>query len=159
MRQPRNLFAAGFVRVENVFGGVAEPAAAGTRIRLGGYLLATDTPAEGKVFVTIRPDDVDLEPGTATAGQNVFALRVERIEERGDGYALHTRGSLPITAFVSRSAQRRHQFGPGAAVRVHLPPGAVHVFPALGEDAASWREHGTSHDESVSNPQPKEMNS
>ncbi len=160
MRQPRNLFAAEFVRVENVFAGLAAPAAAGTRVRVGTCTLATDLSAEGKVFATVRPDDVDLEPGAAADGDNVFAVRVERLEERGDGYALHMRGELPITAFVSRSAQRRHRYGPGAAVRAHVPPGAVHVFPAVGEDGASWREPGTSGNEAVSKtqPQPKEMN-
>lgn len=141
MRQPRNLFAAEFVRVENVFAGTAERSAAGTRVRVGPFCLASETMAEGRVYATVRPDDVDVEPGTGSAGENGFEGSVERIEPRGDGYALYIRGSLPLVAFVSRSGQRRHGFRAGNPVRGHFPPGAVHVFPAVGEDAALWREH------------------
>ena len=142
MRHPNGLFAAEFVRTENVFGGVAESAAAGTRVRMGSLTLATDATAAGRVFATVRPDDVDVEPAaTATGGnENVFETTVSQVEVCGDGYMLRTCGALPLTAFVSRASNRRHQFEPGHSVRVHFPPEAVNVFTADGEDG--WHEHG-----------------
>ncbi len=130
MRQPQSRFAAEFVRSENILAGVA----AGTRIRVGETVLTSTASATGPVCVTIRPDDVEA---LTTAAADAFRATVVGIEARGDGYALHTQGVLPLTAFVSRSEYRRQQFEPGCSVWLRLPLAAVNVFAAGGDEPAN----------------------
>lgn len=137
LRRPNCLFAAGFVRAENTFSGVAEETGPQARIRLGEMTLQAEVAVRGAVFVTIRPDDVEVEPpgpSTAVAGPNRWQGKVERVEVRGDGYALRTAGALPIIAFVSRPQWRRCQYAPGSTVWLHLPPAVIHAFPASGAE-------------------------
>jgi ABC-type Fe3+/spermidine/putrescine transport system ATPase subunit len=137
LRRPNCLFAAGFVRSENTFAGVAAAAGPLAPIRLGPTTLLAAVPAPGALFVTIRPDDVEIEPPAAVgaaAPPNRWRATVERVEVRGDGYALQTAGALPITAFVGRPQWRRGQYAAGSVVDLHLPPSVIHAFPAAGAD-------------------------
>jgi ABC-type Fe3+/spermidine/putrescine transport system ATPase subunit len=133
LRRPNCLFAAEFVRAENIFAGQAESSGSGVTVRIGSVVLHADVLARGAVYVTCRPDDVAVSPadgaGDRDAGDSLPAT-VERVEVRGDGYALRTAGLLPITAFVSRPQWRQLGLGPGSRVHLHLAPGVVHAFPA-----------------------------
>jgi ABC-type Fe3+/spermidine/putrescine transport system ATPase subunit len=155
LRRPNCLFAAGFVRAENTFAGVADEMGPLACVRVDAVTLRAEVPVRGAVFVTIRPDDVEVEPPEAAKGAepNRWRATVERVEVRGDGYALHTMGALPITAFVSRPQWRRCQYAPGSAVSLHLPPPVIHTFPASGADrfGTGGYEGGRA---SVGEPQP-----
>jgi ABC-type Fe3+/spermidine/putrescine transport system ATPase subunit len=155
MRRPASLFAAEFVRTENVFAGVAETTPAGARVRLGPLSLATDCTASGKVYATIRPDDVDVltEGESRATAENLFHATVEQVKACGDGYEVRTTGALPLAAFVGRAAIRRHRLEPGCSVHVRLPPAAVNVFPAVGEEMSDWHEHGDSAIQSSRGPE------
>ena len=155
LRRPNGLFAAGFVRAENIFAGVADETGPLARLRLGTATLRAAVAFRGALYATIRPDDVEIEPPeAASVGEpNRWRATVERVEVRGDGYALHTMGALPITAFVSRPQWRRCQYAPGSAVSLHLPPPVIHTFPASGADrfGTGGYEGGRA---SVGEPQP-----
>jgi ABC-type Fe3+/spermidine/putrescine transport system ATPase subunit len=132
LRRPNCRFAAEFVRAENVFEGHAEAAGRQVPVRVGPVLLHADVPAPGTVSVTFRPDDVAVAKagGAGEAGADSLPAVVERIEVRGDGYALKTAGALAVTAFVSRPQWRELSLGPGSQVQLHLACGVVHVFGA-----------------------------
>lgn len=141
LRRPNGLFAAEFVRSENILRGVTEGVGAGTRIRVGDVVLAAAAAPPGAVCVTIRPDDIEVLPPEAVGGdgQNGFAATVERVEVRADGYALHTTGVLPLTAFVSRPQGRQFALGPGSRVGLRLPPACLHAFPAAPAAGSAGR--------------------
>jgi ABC-type Fe3+/spermidine/putrescine transport system ATPase subunit len=142
LRRPNCLFAAGFVRAENTFSGVAQEAGPLARVRVGAVTLHAAVGTPGALFATIRPDDVEVgSPEAPAAAPNSWQATVERVEVRGDGYALRTAGPLPIIAFVSRPQWRRCQYAPGSTVSLQLPPAAIHTFPA----AAAMRFGGGGH--------------
>jgi len=132
LRRPNCLFAAEFVRAENVFEGWAETVGTDVPVRVGPVTLHANVSARGAVRVTCRPDDVavGLPGGPAVAEADALAATVQSIEVRGDGFALKTVGTLAVTAFVSRPQWRALNLGPGSHVQLHLARGTVHVFGA-----------------------------
>lgn len=131
LRRPRSLFAAEFVRSENILRGHADGAAGAGRVRVGEVVLAVAQAPAGPVWVTLRPDDIEVLPPEATpAAANAFPATVEAVETRADGYALHTRGALALTAFVSRPQARDLAVEPGRRLALVLPPNCLNAFPA-----------------------------
>lgn len=135
LRRPNGRFAAEFVRSENILRGISDGAGAAACVRIGEVLLAVPAAPPGAVCVTIRPDDVDVLPPEAVCGaeRNGFAATVERVEVRAEGYAVHTVGRLPLTAFVSRPQERQYALRPGSRVGLRLPAHCLHAFPAAAD--------------------------
>lgn len=143
LRRPNGLFAAEFVRSENILRGVSAGTGASASVRIGEVVLDVLAAPSGAVCVTIRPDDIDVLPIEALRrdGRNEFAATVHRVEVRADGYAVHTAGALPLTAFVSRPQERQLALRPGSQVGLRLPASCLHAFP-LPADAAREERGG-----------------
>jgi ABC-type Fe3+/spermidine/putrescine transport system ATPase subunit len=147
LRRPSCLFAAEFVRSENILAGEAASAGERVPIRVGSVVLRASVSAPGPVYVTFRPDDVavTLDEGAGQAGGDGLPATVEEIEVRGDGYALRTCGALRLTAFVSRPQWRQLGLEPGSRVRLHLADGVVHAFADTGAAARDTGEPADCH--------------
>ena len=88
-------------------------------IALGELASATAT----KVVVGVRPEDLSIRDDGQLAG------RISLVEPTGpETYALVDLGHTEVTVRMSGLPN----VVPGAAVRVHVPPNAIHVFAADG---------------------------
>jgi multiple sugar transport system ATP-binding protein len=93
------------------------------RLANGALLGGIDRPAPGKVVVGVRPEDLTMRDDGQLEG------RISLVEPTGpETYALVDLGATEITVRMSGLPN----VALGAAVRVHVPPAAVHVFAADG---------------------------
>jgi putative spermidine/putrescine transport system ATP-binding protein len=125
--EPANLEVARFMGYRNVFELPLEREEGGAVVLAGpdGRLVGTRKQRlDGKqAFVAIRPEEVVL--GEGPGGQNTIAGRVENVEYAGrdslvdlltaSGLRLYLRTSSPVAA--------------GEAIKVHVPPARVLVYP------------------------------
>ncbi len=137
LRRPETLFAARFMRCENILSGRAVPAenGRGSVLLLDGVELPLPVEAEGPLTVAVRPEEVRLLlPGEAPPGKGaLLQVRVERMEDRG-GYEkveLSTPGPV-LTAHLSREEVERLRenggFRPGTEYLAWIRPESVLVL-------------------------------
>jgi len=133
-REPANAFVADFIGTMNF---LSATALGGGRVRVGEIEL--DCAGRGTagnnevVTVSFRPEDVavrGVEPGQA----NSFEVRIEDIEFQGsfvrarlgqDGL-----GDQTLFADFSINVVRDLGIAPETTLRIALPPGRIHIFPA-----------------------------
>ncbi|OGV73277.1 MAG: hypothetical protein A3K19_14440 [Lentisphaerae bacterium RIFOXYB12_FULL_65_16] len=128
-RRPASLFAARFVRAENLYSGVVPNGTAAVCVQTGGVDLRCETDLRGPVHVAIRADDVlVLSPDERPAHLNLIEGRIVRVQDRGAMVAVEVSGALDMTALLSRGDWRRLSPSAGAAVTLGFAPEAVHVF-------------------------------
>jgi ABC-type Fe3+/spermidine/putrescine transport system ATPase subunit len=144
-RKPESLFAAHFVRGENIFEGTVRGRATESVVRIGDLDLACRTACRGAVHVMVRPEDLEpLAPEHAERAVNVIRGRIRRVEDRGSATALVTEGHPPITALLGRCAQRRVCLEPGREITLFVDPDRVHVFADETRDGTDRSTHALS---------------
>lgn len=130
VRQPQSLFAARFVRGENLFVGQAEGEAHNGWVRVGDARLRCHTALRGPLHVMIRPDEARLlEQHETVDGMNVIHGRISRVEDRGVALVVRVVGELELNVLVPRAAARGHVLDIGGQVRVGIAAEGIHTFP------------------------------
>ncbi len=114
LRKPETLFAARFMRCENILTGEAGRATRGQgrSLFLEGLEIPIQAEVEGPVTAALRPEEIKLlPPGEPPPGEGILLEgRVERVEDRG-GYR-----KVEIST-------------PGPRLTAHLPPGKLDSLP------------------------------
>jgi len=139
-QRPATTSIAKMVGFDNIFEGVAETAdATGVLIKTNEQRLWVETPnppASGSsVKWGIRPEEVmvvrpsrPLPPGLAN---NVFSVKITRVQKRGTSYCIHLDGPLQLSMLLPRHVQDRLQLREAASVDVVLKPRYIHLFSSL----------------------------
>jgi ABC-type Fe3+/spermidine/putrescine transport system ATPase subunit len=126
--RPRTVGVARFVRCANVFSGQGVRAQGASYIRVNGIDLRADAP-EGALAFTIRPWLISPADRVAagTAG-TVIEGRLTEFALAGPVATLRLDGALPLVVHLARVDAEPYANRPGSAVRMLVPPGAVHVL-------------------------------
>jgi putative spermidine/putrescine transport system ATP-binding protein len=132
---PSTRFVAEFMGDNNIFEGtVIDQFAEGMTIEIsGGHRIHTPR-REGfgpgdRVTVSVRPEDISMEPVDASLGDDFLAAKVLQSVYRGavQRYEVAVEGS-DLRLGVTLSG-RTQGFAPGHAVRIHLPTEACNLLP------------------------------
>jgi len=123
LRRPRSLFAARFMRCENILAGEASPLPGGEEslFRAEGLELLFAGKREGPLQVALRPEELEILPAGAERedrrGGVLLEARVTRVEDRGGYEKLELATAGPrLSAHISRET-RRKVLGEGAPLR------------------------------------------
>ncbi|HHI68297.1 MAG TPA: ABC transporter ATP-binding protein [Planctomycetes bacterium] len=138
LRRPETLFAARFMRCENILTGraVRDGEDGGSLLLLEGVRLPLPVEAEGTLTVAVRPEEVRLLPAGASppgGGGVLLEARLERVEDRG-GYTKAEVGTAGprLTAHLSREEvehlRERGGFRPGTEYLAWIRPESVLVL-------------------------------
>lgn len=137
--QPDTTFVASFLGISNLLIG-APRRRDGDRctVQFGEFELrvAGDAapPARGEAQLIIRPERVRIEPHDA-AGENRVPALIERVVYRGSADQVFARlpGGEQVQALVQNAGGPT--YGPGDAVRLHLPADGLRVLADTGGSA------------------------
>lgn len=127
-RQPVNRLAARFVGVPNILEGHAEPAAAGSLVRISESLaLRSEGQWSGPVDVFIHPEDVIVGTEAEAAPENVVPGVLEAVLDRGETVELTLDLGFPLVVLEGRRRYRGLRLAEGQSVVAHIPAEAVHL--------------------------------
>ncbi len=127
MRRPRNEMVARFLRAENLFQAVAQPAANGhSRLQFAGHEIAAPGTHQGEVKFMIRPEALHVEPEDSQSANAIPGKLVE-VADRGVYQRLEFDIGLPIVAFLAAKDEAEHLV-PGRRYALRFPPNAVFVL-------------------------------
>jgi spermidine/putrescine ABC transporter ATP-binding subunit len=129
--RPASRFVAEFVGLSTFLEGVVEAvSAAGMRVLVGGGVVTVpvlpgSTPGQ-RALLFVRPNEVELLPTDAPESPDALRATVEAATYLGDrmDYRLRLQGGLALR--VQRGDGPR--LGPGAALRLRLPPGRLRAI-------------------------------
>ncbi|MEM7210687.1 MAG: ABC transporter ATP-binding protein [Pseudomonadota bacterium] len=131
---PTNAFVASFIGRANFLEGVVQDG----RIETSGGILARDVPANfmngSPVTVAIRPEKAWIEADAPDS--NRLHARVTFVRDVGPTRDIHVEtpaGPMIIEYAIGENAET---YRVGDELSVHLPPSALHVFPAENRAAA-----------------------
>ncbi|PWC52454.1 ABC transporter ATP-binding protein [Azospirillum sp. TSO22-1] len=128
-RRPADAFVADFIGLTNLLDGAV--AAPGVVAVPGGTLALPDLPPQGRVLLSIRPEDVLLRP-TGEAGPNRLHGTLSFVRDLGA--SVEFRVDVAGTEIIALARpQDRPAVEPGGAVTVELPASACVVLPPGGE--------------------------
>jgi tungstate transport system ATP-binding protein len=124
--RPARVEIARFVGVETLIPGrVIAPG----KVDCGEFELLTECEADGDVWVSVRPEEIDLhEEGSMVEGHNLIAGRVSRAVPAETHYRVEIDCGVRVVAAVSRARFRELQFKPGSRVQATFPARAVHLI-------------------------------
>lgn len=130
-RRPANEFVARFVRSENIFPAVVRQGTQPVTLELEGAVMRSAAMLEGSVMASVRPEDVEVwvAPPTGEA-VNVYEGPIEQVLDRGATVKLWIASTPPLRAIVLRPWWLADGLSEGKVVWAHVPPEAVHLFPA-----------------------------
>jgi len=154
-RRPASEFVARFVRSENIWRGVGESRSRGVEESEGGTsgsqgevfvsvglmsLKAADGP-EGEVYLTVRPEDVEVAAAFSSDLPNMVTGPVARVVDRGPLVRVDVDGAVTMVALVPRRAWQASGLQVGEMACAWFAPERAHVFEAEGghEEARSRR--------------------
>jgi molybdate/tungstate transport system ATP-binding protein len=129
-RKPADKFVADFVGVENIIEGVAsETKEKLTIVDTGNITLYSVEQKEGKVHVTVRPEDIILSSKrVTTSARNVFEGKVKEISDRGALIRLKIDVGVPLIVFLTRQSFLDMELNVGKTVWAEFKATAVHLF-------------------------------
>ncbi len=127
--RPASEFVARFVRSENILRGRAQRGADGVLVSVGLVNLKAADGPEGDVFLTVRPEDVEVTTPMPDRPNTVTGPIVS-IVDRGPLVRVDINGGVSMTALVTRRTWQAEGFRVGEVVSAHFEPGAAHVLRA-----------------------------
>jgi ABC-type sugar transport system ATPase subunit len=127
--RPVSEFVARFVRSENILRGRAQRVADGLMVSVGLVNLKAAEGPEGEVFLTVRPEEVEVTTPMPDRA-NAVTGPIVRIVDRGPLVRVDINGGVGLVALVGRRAWQAEGFQVGEVVSAHFEPGAAHVFSA-----------------------------
>jgi len=129
-RQPASEFVARFVRAENVFRGTARHGADGIFVSIGLINLKAANGPEGDVFLTVRPEDVELTEPMSDGPPNLITGPIVRVVDRGALARVDISGAVNLVALVPRRKWQDSGFRIGDMASAWFEPSTAHVFAA-----------------------------
>ncbi|GAB4306847.1 MAG: ABC transporter ATP-binding protein [Methanobacteriaceae archaeon] len=130
-RKPNHKFVADFVGVKNVIKGWAKPQNEGlTTIKSENISIYSSTPAEGEVFISIRPEDITLSlKKVNTSALNKLEGIVKNIIDRGPLIHLNIKvGQELFIVYMTRKSFLDMDINIGTKLWLEFKASAVHSF-------------------------------
>jgi molybdate/tungstate transport system ATP-binding protein len=128
-RKPRTEFVANFVAVDNLFAGVASVDKDLTRIDVEDISVYSTERREGKVHVSIRPEEILVSKGRMeSSARNVFRGKISEISDRGAIVRLLVNASLNFVVYITRQSFHDLELNIGSEVFISFKATAVNVF-------------------------------
>jgi len=103
--EPKTEFVAKFVGTRNIFEGVARRVDGETLVDVGGLQLHSSVDIEGRVHVTIRPEDILVSPDRiASSARNSIPGVITELRDRGPIVHITADCGVDITAAITRES-------------------------------------------------------
>jgi len=126
--RPVSEFVARFVRSENILRGEARRTADGTVVKVGAMEFSAAGNAEGDVFLTVRPEDVEVSVSRPDGRPNLMAGPIVGVVDRGALVRVQIDAGVNLVALVTRRHWQGTGLRPGDVVNAFFDPRAAHVF-------------------------------
>ncbi len=126
--RPCSEFVARFVRAENIIRGRAERNAGGLFVTVGLMSFRAADGPEGEVFLTVRPEDVEVGEPFSSDLPNVITGPIVRMVDRGALVRVDVAGAVDLVALVPRRAWKDKGLRVGDTASAWFEPRATHVF-------------------------------
>jgi ABC-type Fe3+/spermidine/putrescine transport system ATPase subunit len=129
-RHPNSEFVARFVRCDNVLAGTARRAEGGLRVQVEALDFEAEEGPEGEVFLTVRPEEVELVRPGGGNGPNRVAGRIVGVVDKGALMKVEVgdEGSVGLMALVGRRAFQESGMVVGDEVEAFFASSSAHVF-------------------------------
>ena len=134
LRKPKSEFVARFMRCENIFEArvIGQDASnASTRVNLKALELELPGCHSGNVLFMIRPEDVQVHPGSVPLdqGENTFSATLVRSRDCGGYVRAELAGPVNLIAHMTHGAFARLKTEHQATVAVQIGRQHIHVLP------------------------------
>ncbi len=128
-RKPNCTFVAGFLGVTNVFQGESLVENGVPCINVNGYKFASVVPRDGRVYASIRPEDilVSINPIESSA-RNSFQGTIQGISDTGTIIRITVDMGIPLVAAITRRSFMDMGLQQGMRVFLTFKAADVHVF-------------------------------
>ena len=128
-RKPKSEFMANFVGVENLLSGTAEIKNGTTKIDILGRNLVSANIIEGKVNVTIRPEDIIVsKEEIKSSARNSLNGKIIEITDRGGIISIVVDVGFPLVVYVTRQSFIDLEIKITSRVWLSFKAHSVHVF-------------------------------
>lgn len=129
-RKPRSKFAADFTEVTNLYSGNVIIENGVACIDIGGIHLISATPATGKVYTAIRPEDILVSPKPIeTSAENCFAGSIRAIINEGPLMKITVDAGQQFIVALTRRSFDDLKLTYGMTVYLTVKATEVHVLP------------------------------
>ncbi|MEA1958873.1 MAG: tungstate ABC transporter ATP-binding protein WtpC [Chloroflexota bacterium] len=128
-RKPNCKFVADFLGAANLFPGNAIVDNGMSSIDIGGVKIASAVPISGRVYASIRPEDimVSLRPIESSA-RNSFEGNIERVEDHGTISQVTVDAGAPFIVSLTRRSFEDMSLAVGSHVFITFKAAEVHAF-------------------------------
>jgi len=128
-RKPNCKFAAEFLGVGNIFPGKAAGNNGTSCIDIEGYHIYSSSPFEGKVYASIRPEDILVSLSAfESSARNTFRGSIQNIYDTGLLVNIHVDAGIPLVATITKKSFVEMNLKPGMQVYLTFKATDVHVF-------------------------------
>ena len=128
-RKPKTEFVANFVAVDNLFPGKATIEGNLSIIDVDGLKILSSDRKEGKVHVTIRPEDIIVsKTEMMSSARNTFKGRIIELSDRGAIIRLVVDCGIPFVVYITRQSFLDMNLNIGSNVFMNFKATAVNVF-------------------------------
>ncbi|MGQ9588408.1 MAG: ATP-binding cassette domain-containing protein [Thermoplasmata archaeon] len=126
---PKSEFVARFVGARNIFKGVASRLDGTTVVSIGPVEIRSSISIEGKVHVTIRPEDIIIsKTKIESSARNNLRGRVTSIIEKGGVVFVTADCGIDLTTAITRESLREMRITTGDDVYFAFKAGSVNLF-------------------------------
>ncbi len=127
--QPVDCWVAGFVGCKNVFPGQAVLENNGSHVVVSGVSFRSLTPLAGEVWVSIRPEYINLSRFEHTQSSvNSFCATVTAIINRGRLLEAQLEAGISLITVLTRQSAQKLALQIGKSLYISIPVAAVHLF-------------------------------
>lgn len=127
--EPKTEFVANFVGTRNIFKGIARRVDGETLVDVGGLQLHSSVDIEGRVHVTIRPEDILVSPNQiASSARNSIPGVITELKDRGPVVYITADCGVDITAAITRESFNELKLTVGDKVFLTFKAPNVNLF-------------------------------
>lgn len=128
-RKPKSEFMANFVGVENLLSGISKIENGISTIKVNGINLVSTNKIEGKVHVTIRPEDIIVSnEKIKSSARNLLEGKVVEITDRGGIISTIVDVGFPLVFYVTRQSFIDLKINISSTVWLSFKAQSVHIF-------------------------------
>jgi ABC-type sugar transport system ATPase subunit len=126
--RPASEFVARFVRSENIWRGQGQRGSGGLYVSVGLLSLKAAEGPEGEVFLTVRPEEVEIAAPFSSDLPNMVRGPIARVVDRGPLVRVDVAGAVDMVGLVPRRAWQASGLQVGEMACAWFDPQAPHVF-------------------------------
>ncbi len=128
-RKPGNKFVADFLGAANLFPGHAERAGGISSIDIGGVTIESSVAISGKVYASIRPEDILIShKALSSSAVNCFHGLIRKVEDHGSILQITVDAGVDFIASITRRSFTDMSLEKGSPVYLTFKATEVHAF-------------------------------